>query len=252
MILTPAQFKERLYQCEAAVYDLDGTLVSGRIAEGMGRRFLRREFRNIFMDPAKFYRHAYNVALGASNYRKVQRTANKIGEAEGLELFLNVLARAKCADWESAYAFVREYVESHEIPGARDFVRYLKALRGSGFLSLVTTIGTNIGANVAREYFGFDDAARSNEVLCRGGVISGVRTNVRNSAQKRDAVKERLRKHGLSIGGCLAIGNDRYDRETMEAAQLSAASPIATEETRQIADIWIRDYGEFLEELKAA
>ena len=248
-----AQFKRELYQCKGTVYDLDGTLVRGRVAEGVGKRFLKRELTRIFTDWHNKGYHARNVKLGATNYSRVNRAAKEKGDPEGLRLFLEILGQARCADQESAYGFAHDYVQERALPGAHDFVRFIKygmRTRRESHPSLVSTLGSDIAVEVAMRYFGLDNGIAAVRVAYNDGFISGGEVEARNGEEMAHKTEKVLQRYGLSLNACLVVGNDINDHPMMSAARLTAASPLADEVTKAAAHIWIRDYETFLEELR--
>ena len=240
-------FKEALKECRAAIYDLDGTLIGGNVSVGIGKRYLLREAQNAFAG-RQFKEHAKNACKGIANYWKVKRIAKKDGSAEGLRCFTNILAETGAGDIESAKQFAKEYIEKHELLGARKFVIYLKY--SYGIPAVISTIAWDIAAERAVECFGCDHSI-SNRVMHDNGIITGFIPVMNDGMAKHErtcAILENL--YGFGIDECLVVGNDGLDHEMMRTARISAASPLADEETKALADVWIKDYGAFAEELK--
>lgn len=132
-------------------------------------------------------------------------------------------------------------------------------MKSTGKPSFISTIGTDIAASSAGEYFGTDDYVANElepEVVdgWRGPrvCIRKLKIFVRDGHEKLKKTGKMLERFSaynksgktktLKIENCLVIGNDKYDHEMMRAAKLSAASPLADEETKRIADYWITSY----------
>ena len=67
--------------------------------------------------------------------------------------------------------------------------------------------------------------------------------------------EEMLGRRGLTISAGIALGNDRYDHDTLKAAKVAMASPLADEDTRHLVTelngLVIADYASFLKDLEA-
>jgi len=239
--MDPYEFKEALQECEAAVLDLDKCLVDGRVAQGIGKQFLFREFKR---------GHLHHVYRGLANYKKVLQITEEQGEAAGLEYFANILFSTGCAYSPLIYAFAHRYIEKHRIPGAKEFVRQIKKIVP---LTIISTIGFDIAAYVASNYFqtnGTNGYVANRIVWDADYWAKSLEMKIRDGKDKLDATMEKLHSRGSSGDNIFVLGNDELDHELMQASKLSVASPLADEETKRIADIWIPDYRLFLEELK--
>ncbi|MFH0949267.1 MAG: HAD hydrolase family protein [Candidatus Aenigmatarchaeota archaeon] len=240
------EFKQQLYDCDCTVYDLDNTLVEGRVADGVGKSFLKSEL---------FRGHIHHVILGAKNYKKVLEIAEKDGEVAGLEYFMNLIAKTGCATYQMFYQNAREYIEKKNIPDVRAFMHCIahKQLKTDG--AFISTLGADVSAEAAKYYFPHVSGWIGNPLTYKqtgsDTLITGIKPVMRNGEEKLQRTEEMLQNHGLSISKCFTIGNDENDHAIMKAARLSAASPLADEPTKDIANIYIPSYSYFLEKLKA-
>lgn len=236
------EFIERLYGCKACVYDLDKTLVRGRVAKGIGLQFLKKELKR---------RHLENVWVGIRNYKKILDIAREQGEAEGLLYLSNILGQTRSADEKSMLEFSQRYIEKHSLPGAKKLISHLN----KNMPSFISTIGYDISAKIAKEYFGCYDSIGNPVIYYDHGnknpILKSCEIKMRTGEDKLEQTEMMLSKYGLSIADCFAIGNDPLDHGIMRGAKLSAASPLADEETKRIANYWIDDYSSFLKELKS-
>lgn len=233
---------EELAKYKFLVADLDGTLVDGRVAQGMGKYFLFDELKRL---------HLPHVLLGLANYRKVKEAARR-GEAEGLEYFGNVIGRTGCAKPRLFDGYAHRYIESHSLPGAKDVMLFF----GQEMETFISTMGSDIAAQAAREFYGCTDFV-ANPVQYRDGragtSIRGVTLRIRDGTDKLEATEEMLRRHELTISDGIVLGNDRYDHESLMASRLAMASPLADEATRALVmklnGAIVLDYDALLEEL---
>lgn len=231
------EFGSALKECKSAVYDLDNTLVEGRVAQGMGKRFLASELGRF---------HLRHVWLGITNYGKVKRIAEGSGEAYGLEYLFDVIGRTGCANKAMMEEFARDYIQKHGLPGSKEFADYLREFVVNQFVS---TASCDIAAIAACDLYGLGDYT-ANPVIYSGSVVKSCEPMIRTEVDKLYYTERMLERHGLSLSGSLVVGNDRLDHKLMEFAGVKAASPLADEETRRIADFWIEDYAELMEELE--
>ncbi len=231
------EFRNTLKGCKAAVYDLDNTLVDGRVADGMGKKFLSSELCRL---------HLNHVWLGARNYSTVKRIAEEQGEAKGLEYFFGVIGQTGCANRDLMKRFARDYIQKHGLHGSVEFAAYIKSL---GIKQFISTIGCDMAAQASCELYGLNDYT-ANPVFCQNSVVKSCEPFIKTGEDKLYHTRKMLERRGLSLRDSLVVGNDELDHELMKASKLSAASPLANEETREIADIWIENYAAFLEELE--
>lgn len=238
--MNPYEFKEEMQKCEAAVLDLDKCLVNGRVAQGIGEQFLSRELKRF---------HLHHVYKGLANYGKTLDIVEEKGEAAGLEYFANILFGTGCVHRDLLDSFAQKYIEKHEVPGAKDFVWQVKKTVP---LVIISTIGLDRAACIASNYFSVNDYA-ANCIVWDDKYWTRAKSlemKIRDGKDKLDATMEILYKHKLSGENMFVLGNDKLDHELMKAARLSAASPLADEETKAISDIWIPDYRAFVDELE--
>ncbi|GEM_PF-6344253 len=247
MAYTPAEFKRELYKCEGAVYNLDKTLVDGRVAEGVGKQFLISEL---------FQGHLGHIWLGAKNYGEVNRLAKEQGHTAGLKHFIGVIASTGCATYDMFFRYARKYISEKQLPGSSDFISYVGD-SGGLYKQLITTLGADLSARAARHCFdGWIKDSIGNPLTYDGipgenpdELITGINILMSNGEERLELTEKMLKKYGLSAGQCFVVGNDASDHELMRAARMSAASPLADNETKELAHIWIPDYRTFLEEL---
>lgn len=237
------EFREALKECRLAIFDLDGTLVSGRTADGIGKRFLKRELKE---------KHYSNVIKGAINYPLVLAVTSLRGEAAGLQYFAKVLFGTGCADMGSIKQYAKEYIEKHEIPGARDFIDKVHKT-GLPKASVISTTGFDEAAVQALFYFNACNAVGNEIVYDKPNLISD--DNIAVSLQMdirtgHDKSVHTLGKPSILVRKYIMVGDSESDHELMRNATLAAASPLADKKTRELADIWIPDYRDFLEEME--
>ncbi len=239
-----ADFKKALQNCDIAVYDLDKTLVDGRVAQGIGKRFIMKELKRW---------HLHHVYSGLSNYNEVLRITSEKGEAAGIEYFANVLFGTGCADIGSIKRYSKEYIEKHELPSAREFITRVYELGPK--TGIISSICFNDTVEAAVFYFNMDGGV-GNEVVYDNStkphriVAKSLKMNIRNGKDKLEMTMEHLGLKASGMKSLFTVGNDPLDHELMKASGLSAASPLADEETKELADIWIPDYRSFVEELE--
>ncbi len=235
------EFKN-LAECKAAVVDVDKTLVAGRTAQGMGVRLLEREL---------YSGHLKNFLHGLRNFPVVFRMGKTGGESAAMEYFFTVLGETGCADKKSAYRFAEQYIADHELPGASEFVDYL---HDKGLYVVCSSLGSSIAIDAAQTFFGFDACSDGNEATYEDGIITGCRITtsdrpIGRQRSKKQAVEKVLAEHDLTLADCVVVGDNGTDREMMENARYSIASPLADIETIKAADIWVSDYVTLLKSL---
>ena len=243
--VTSQQFGPYLQECDGIVADLDGTLVKGRVAEGMGKKFLKSELRRLHL------RHAWS---GLRNYKKVLKTGRggepykgRSGQAAGLELFTDIMAGTGCATRGMMKAYARERIKESVLPGAREFIWHLK---GTGKPVVCVTAGCSSAAEEAKEFFGFDSAWGNPMRYSEEGMLLGCDI-VFDERTKLSETEDRLHRfYGLSINRCLVIGNDDLDVPLMLMSRLSASGPLATPQARDRAEVRIDDYVTFLRDIR--
>lgn len=244
------EFKGELDKCYGIVADVDKTLVDGRAAQGAGASFLKSELFRILP-------HISHFRLGLSNYKEVLRRA-KESETAGLEYFMDVLAQAQpCATLDMFKTYTERYMQKHALPGAREFMRYLQRI-GTGqneIPAYVATLGTDVAAHAAWRHFigvGLMHYLGNSVKYGPDGALQGVEITMKDGGEKKEKTENMIGASGLSLKDCVVIGNDMNDWPTMAAGRLRVASPLADDDIRGRADIWISDYSKFLEQLKAA
>lgn len=240
------ELKPYLDACRAAVFNLDGTLVDGRVAEGVGKRFLATEGR------AKHYHH---VAWGLVNYPIVLAITSMRNETDGLRHFVDVIGKTGCMTNSLFFELARDYIDRHVYPGARELVEYLAQ---AGKPCFISTIGADASAEAARSSFdnNFMPSYVANSLRARGrykSVITGIDTPVKTSDDKLTHTERLLNQHGLSLGDCAVFEDSATGLEMMSRAKLGLAAPDATQEVLKSphTDFHIQDYARFLEELRA-
>lgn len=239
----PVMVEQGLDRYTHLVADLDSTLVKGRIAQGQGKYFLWDEAKRL---------HLPHVLLGATNYRKVKEMARR-GEAEGLEYFGNVIGRTGCATKDDFLDYAYRFIEEHSLPGAVEFMDYFS----ERMHTFIATLGSQIAADAAADFYKCKEGV-GNRVIYRegsGSIIKGINIGIRDGKDKLQATVEMLKRHKLRIIQGIAIGNDRYDHETLRASALPLAGPQADEETKQLVrelrGTVIEDFDSFLDGLEA-
>ena len=234
--------REAIGDSRAIVTCLDGALVDGRTAGGIGKRYLKQAMKD---------GHYLDVAWGAANYPVVLAKASLAGEAAGLSHFFWALGKTGHADIEAGRGFAREYIEKHQIPGARDFFQRIKSRYSIPVIC--ASIGCDLAVDAAEEFFGFDHTLSNPVRYDEHGIITGVDIVI-DDEDKFEKVDEFLERVGpFRIGECFAIGNDALDGDLMALSRACAASPLATRDIRELADknhgFVIEDYREALSAL---
>lgn len=244
LVEDPRTRLEDLDRYSHLVADLDGSLIRGKVASGMGRYFLVDEAKRL---------HLPHVWSGWRNYKRVKESARMYGEAAGLEHFLDIVGRTGCATRDAFFEYAQRYIEEHSLQGAEEFMDYFAELMPT----FISTVGSQIAADAAAEYYGCNDCI-GNPVVYNGsrdGVIKGIDIRIRDGRDKLEAVEGMLRNHGLLISTGIAIGNDSYDHEILKASALAMAGPLADWETKELVSelngLIILDYVLFLKNLGA-
>ncbi|MBI4015502.1 MAG: haloacid dehalogenase-like hydrolase [Candidatus Aenigmarchaeota archaeon] len=212
-----------------AVFDLDNTLVEGRVASYIGKSYFFRELFGLRIG------HLYKGWKGMKSVKEILKEGGEDAEARGMEAFMGVLGETRIATWDSIYDYAKKAVEKHELPGAKEFVGKCK---NNGLQTYIATLGLLISAQAARDYFGAD-AARGNSLIAENGIIRGVKLTMKTGEDRLREVRTIA-----NVNEALVVGNDRLDWPLMDAAGFSVAAPLADEETKKRADITITDFRE--------
>jgi len=210
-----------------AVFDLDNTLVKGRVASYVGKSYFFHQLYRFRLD------HLYKGVKGMRRVNEILKAGGEDAEARGLEAFIGALGETGIATWDTIYEYSKSAVERHALPGAKEFVGRCK---DNGFQTYIATIGLIISAQAARNYFGVD-GARGNPLIAENGIIKGV-----NLAMKTGEDRLREVKTIVNPDQALVVGDSRLDWPLMDAAGFSVAAPLADEETKKRADIAITDF----------
>jgi phosphoserine phosphatase len=148
-------------------------------------------------------------------------------------------------------SYAEEYLQKHSLPGVKEFLEHL----GDRMPSCITTIGSDIAANAAADFYGFNDSIGNPIVIDNGNRIIRVDANIRDGKDKLEATQEMLGQRDLSIKDGIVLGNDLYDHDLMRASRVAMASPLADEATqdlvRSLNGVVIADYSAFLRELQS-
>jgi phosphoserine phosphatase len=214
------RLRDDLNESRALITCLDGALVDGRTAGGIGKRYLKRAWEN------KWYGDAW---LGAKNFPLVKLIAYSKGEAAGLKYFMDVLAKTGRADKEAGAKFAREYIEKHKIPGAWEFLDYMK--KRFDLYILCASIGCDLGVDAADEIFGFDGKINNPVRYSGEEIITGISIDV-DEKNKYQKVTDHLDGVEIPMERCVTIGNDTLDWGLMKSSKLAAASPEANWKTK--------------------
>ncbi len=227
-------FKASLNGCKAVVMDLDQSLIHGTLTGDIGFKFLELE---------KNKGHDDHYKLGMENVVKILEITLNEGVAEGLRYFFDVIGKTGCALYTTFFDLAKDAIKEAELPGAEAFVKYIKEKELKPFIS---SMGCDIGVKAAVEYFGCKDGIGNPVIYCpEKSIIQYCKIEMRNGEEKLEKTREMLKRHGLDISEALVLGNDELDYPMMKAARLSVASPLADEEAKQIANIWIANFRAF-------
>ncbi|HLE07471.1 MAG TPA: HAD family hydrolase [archaeon] len=227
----------------SAIFDLDNCLVEGRVAEGIGARFLKRQLKRGRID------HVVKGILGQRRVREILESGGRKAEVCGMEEFMWTLCRTGIATRERLFDYAYQRVEKHALPGAKEFIQ---RLNNFGIETYILTLGLDVSAKAAGKYFGVkEENCYGNPVVYKeDGVAKGCDSTMWTGADKLKLARE---KGLLNDRNSIAVGNDYLDWPLMSAtgATYSMSSPTADSKTRGLATFPITDYKKLAFEIKS-
>ncbi len=212
-----------------AVFDLDNSLIEGRVASYIGKSYFLRQLYKLRLD------HVYKGWKGARRVREILIAGGEEAETRGLEAFMGVLGETGIATFYDMYDYARRAVEEHALPGAKDFVGKCKS---NGLVTQIVTLGLHVSAQAAVDYFGAY-GGRGNPLIQEGETVRGIRLAMKTGEDRLREVRTIV-----NLEQTLVVGNDKLDWPLMEAADFSIAAPLADKETKGKANLAITDFRE--------
>ncbi|MFQ6020705.1 MAG: haloacid dehalogenase-like hydrolase [Candidatus Aenigmatarchaeota archaeon] len=235
---------QNLEESTAIVSDIDNTLIGSRMAES-GLSLVKHVWgQGRYWTAITGFFGGLKVLGGTA----LKKSRGKLyADNWGLQTYHRILSKHKITR-EEVDTVLRKYVEKHEMLGAKEFLDYLKNLENEKVL-LLTTTGPSNGAEVCQEYFGADDYV-ANTVLYDGEFVSDIKLDMKTSDDRKRLTEEKLAKFGRRLEDSIVIGDSEPDWLLMRCAKVSIASPQADNGTIARADLHIRDFREFIPQVK--
>lgn len=218
----------------AIVCDLDKTLVDKNITEGIGKKILLNQLLTLRFD---------NLVYGIKKYIEIKSDENNGDELNGLRKFFEVLGGRNIVTKEKYKKYARKVVEKSELDGAKDVLKKLKHFYDLDIF--IVTTSDELSANEAVSYFDATDYV-ANPIIYDGEIVKGIDLKMYDKNTKLEYGKKLLENYGIKLKECITIGDSKRDHAIMKNSGFSFASPLANEETRKIADWWIKNYKDFL------
>ncbi len=219
---------------DAVIVDLDKTLIRGRVAEGLGRWYLNREWGN---------RNYCNVVVGIGDMVRIKAHLRKYrgtdaADAMGLAMFYSSLVRNGLGERNEMHDCAIGYFKMNEIEPVKEIVSLASKPR------FLATIAGSTAANAAVGHFILDGFTSNMDLFDSNNgksMLSGIQILIGDGSQKLEAVERMLRVHKISLKNCTVIGDGLPDIPMMRSAGLSIASPLAKDEVRAVAKIHLTD-----------
>jgi len=255
-------FKRDLGNVNGIVTDIDKTAVPGRVAEHVGKEYLKRE---------RAAGHSGNYWAGVRGGLVAVAKTRFFGEAAGLTHFVNTLAGTGCADRDTTYTLCHDYVRDRTLRGFTDMLMYF--YHQFGLSVNILTAGMDVAATAAVDVYGdivLINDARGNRTQWRppqkyegatrvkpADLLAGIDITIRDGRTKKAAALEMTHQNGRGPYPLLVIGDGDDDRFMMLDTTLSLASPLAKPAVREVATMSVPPledggYERFLEELRKA
>ncbi|MBI4019542.1 MAG: haloacid dehalogenase-like hydrolase [Candidatus Aenigmarchaeota archaeon] len=215
---------------EAAVFDLDKTIISTKTSESIALGILSKEIQK---------RHYANVAKGI--WGAVLATAyDKLGsEQRGLEAFISAINSARCANDREAYAFAEDCINRSLLPGVKELV---ETLRGYDMPVIIFTGGLDVSAQAAANILNADSWGSC--YAMDGHIIQPSRYVGTAKPNKHVALRTYLKQAGYPIENCIVFGDSETDLEAFAESGYAVASPKATGRAKKAANLWVPNYRE--------
>lgn len=189
-----------------AVFDVEGVLVDGEFLPELAKLVGKEK-------------EVYKITLAGIR--------GEIKWEDGLKRRIELLKGLKYEDCQRV---------ANSLPlmkGARELFRELRRL---GYNTMAVSGGPSILVNRVKEELGLDQVL-SNELMFRGGKLSGVK--IRVTSNKVDALKEQIRKLGWEGKRIVAVVDGANDLKLFEIAALRIAfnaQPIVKERADIVVD----------------
>ncbi len=201
-----------------ALIDMDGTLLRGRSLNAIASLGFREEIERI-------------------------RTEFSRGEIWAYEMSLKI---AKLLKGVSLQRLVRKFDEIPLVPGAEEFVKWLKS---EGFIVVIVSDSYTVLVERVARRVGADEVY-ANILQVENDVITGeltmplgwqlVKGCMRKSVCKLSALFKYMRKYDVPLGRTLAIGDSNIDICMIKYAKLGVAFNPKSYEVAQAADIVVK------------
>lgn len=222
---------------EAAVFDLDKTIIGTNTSRSIGLGILSKERRK---------GHYANVAKGI--WGAALATAyDKLGsEQRGLEAFIRSVNSAGRANDKEAYAFAEQCIRRSLLPGVKGLVNMLHEYE---IPVMIFTGGLDVSAQAAANILDADSwgscyAIKGNTILPSIYAETG-------TPSKNAALRNFLAHACCPIENCIVFGDRETDIEAFAASGYAVASPKATRRAKRAADLWVPDYRELCRAIPA-
>ncbi|MFA5145901.1 MAG: HAD family phosphatase [Candidatus Omnitrophota bacterium] len=128
---------------------------------------------------------------------------------------------------------------------SKNAARYIRKLKEAGFILVAVSTGLQFMADRIKRELGFDHAV-SNELACRGGIITGrVKINISHGA-KGKILKKIFRRFGVRPDEVISVGDSEGDIPLAKNSGYSIAFNSSSARLSKIADYDCRtkDFGE--------
>ncbi|MCD6381630.1 MAG: HAD family hydrolase [Candidatus Aenigmarchaeota archaeon] len=218
----------------AVIWDLDKTLISKNVSEGIGEKILIDQLMKLRLN---------NFVYGIRKYKELKSKERNGCEIEGLKNFFEIIGDRKLMKKNKYYKYARRVVENLEIPGARNVINKMK--NDYDLEMLLATTSDELSAKAASEYFGMNKYA-ANPIIFGNEYVKDISLKMYDSDTKFETVKYMIEDEGISLKDCIVIGDSEKDHKLMKNSEFSFGSPLSDNKTKNLVDYWINDYREFM------
>ena len=230
----------RVDRTKAIIFDADKTLWKGRVSEGIGYAYLRRELLRGHMGTV--YAGVKGIIGIKSALRKDRERPD--AEARGLVMFYDALKSAGLGRRHEMAAYAMRYILDNPLASTTALSHSVR----DDMPKFIATMGGSTAANVAAEYH-YARPVSNQDMFDKEGKLQGALILMWDGEDKLRAVEDMLisERYGFRVRDCTVVGDSRTDIPLMSAAKLSIASPLATSEVHEIAKLFLYEppYGTF-------
>lgn len=243
---------EKFGEALAVVSDVDKTLIKAKGAQCsvslIKHKYEEKEFNVV----------AFGILSGIviSSAVGIQQHIgrNEFGSRNsGLKAYYEVMGKVDM-DANLLRNLVVQGIQKYELPGAREMLESLRVFgKEKEKKVILTTANSSLNAEMAALYFHADSWV-ANPVIYKGDKeekIAGIKILMRNPNLKRELTEEKLKENNIPLNKCIFIGDSESDRVAFGGKVLAfVASPLATHKVIENADLFVRNYAEFADDLR--